>query len=167
MIQLLTDGKTLLDDIKDKSYTQYDINEIINLIETVFNYSMFISTMVVVARCEKDKIIGCCILEFTNGLNISAFCVEEKYRNKGIGKLILKKVDEIGRYLNKYKPEWKDLLLKYNNGLFIEDNYTYMTLEVAKYSKDYEKLVCFYKKNGFEYKEVPGYCHTYFRKKII
>lgn len=132
-----------------------------------FDTVIFFSSTFLIALSHDDKVIGGCGLEITNGLHIEALCVTPSYQNRGIGTAILNKVTEIAILLDIKKPNWTDLVIPYGNGVFPIHQKKHLTLEIDRYTRKYEKLAKFYKKNGYEIHSLPGVCEAYCRKPLI
>lgn len=121
-----------IQDLKDLCFGQKFYNYIPNDVIIAFN---------------GNTVVGFCGLDFDNGLHIESLCVDKNYRCKGIGRSILEKAYDVGKYLNTELPKPKCL-----------------TLEVEKHTSYYNGLKVFYQKCGFNTIDKPGYSEAIFKK---
>jgi ribosomal protein S18 acetylase RimI-like enzyme len=144
------------------------ISDVIDLSYKCFNISYCTPTIIVAfTNTKESKIIGFCNIDFTNGLHIESLCVDKDYRCRGVGKSIIYKVLQIGQTLNKKKVSWIELLEQYGNDIFSDDKKNnFVTLEIDKCAINYQKLLSFYTKCGFEIIVKPVFTYAYCRKII-
>lgn len=146
--------------------TDMIIYDFLTIADKCFDVCNTYTSTFLIAFSVDNKVVGGCGLSITNGLHIDMLCVEPALQSQGIGTAILKKALEVGEVLDHKYPSWTDFVTPYGNGVFPKAEKRQITLEVTKSSRDYNKNISFYAKNGFQVVSLPGMSEAYCRKPL-